>query len=207
MQSLQIINIPKFIILIDHTGFVFSKKEFSILNRSKKNALLIFNEKNRNLLKITFPVIWNQIIFVKGKVILYTKIQKLPSKKNYLILGSWKKYFYRDLYRFFGFAEKTFHFVGVGYKIVHFHRRKKLRVYFWIGFCTWQVIQLPFFTPLDVHKESFRLLSFRLFASSHKFTKLILLIKNIRLAEPYKGKGIRFMNEKITRKPGKTGRL
>ena len=46
MQPLQIINIPKFIILIDHTGFVFSKKEFSILNRSKKNALLIFNEKN-----------------------------------------------------------------------------------------------------------------------------------------------------------------
>ena len=88
MQLFQIINIPKFANLIDHTGFVFSKKDFSILNRSKKNILFIFNAKNRNLLKITFPVVRNQIIFVKGKVILYTKTQELSSKKNYLPLGS-----------------------------------------------------------------------------------------------------------------------
>ena len=66
----------------------------------------------------------------------------------------------------------------------------------------------PRFFSYEKKKESFRLLSLKIFSHHPKyFKKLYMLIKTIRLSEPYKGKGIRFMDEKILRKPGKTGRI
>ena len=88
MQPFQIINIPEYTNLIEHTGLVFLKKKFFTLSRSKKNVFFLFNMKNRSLLKITFPIVINQIIFAKGKIILYRKKQKLFLKASYLLLGS-----------------------------------------------------------------------------------------------------------------------
>lgn len=180
---------------------------FSIVNKSSKSFVLLFNIKNKSLIRLNFfNNYYNSIIF--NRIVFFSPKKGNSSIKRFdSFLNSHKKYLYRDLYSFMGVSEKIFHFVGVGYKIRYRYKRKPFRIFFWVGFCTWQVIRIPFPFFYEKNKDSFRLLSLKLMASSHLFIRIILLIKNIRLSEPYKGKGIRFMDEKIKRKPGKTGRI
>lgn len=199
-------KIPESTILFTNSFEILGQraKKITIPKFSNKNGFFLYDIKNKRLIRLNLLnffcsfICYGQRVFLKKNSLAIT---------NKMFFNSWKKYFYRDLYNFFGYSNVTFHFVGMGYKVRRFKKRKKFRLFLWVGYCTWQVLRIPFFTITKLRKESFRLTSFKMFSLSFQFKRLVLVIKNIRLAEPYKGKGIRFKEEIIKRKPGKSGRL
>lgn len=198
-------SIPSDCVVLNDQGGVLHGINFNILNKTKTGYLFIYNKKKKNLIALWIFTNFFYTFFWKNHLI-FLKNPKEKIAKNFL--GGFRQYFYRSLYDFFGFEESVLHFVGVGYKIVKFKRRRKFKIFLWVGFCTWQVLRLRPRTFMMVHKESFRLLSLKIFSQNHVYLSYLKhFIKNIRPSEPYKGKGIRFLDEKIKRKPGKTGRL
>ena len=200
--------IPDFTILFDNSFEVLGQREKKtfIPNFSTRGGFFLYDVKNKRLIKINF-LFFHYSFICYGRKVFFLQKKNLSPVANKTVMNSWKKYFYKHLYNFFGYSNVIFHFVGMGYKIRRFKKRKKFRLFFWVGYCTWQVLRIPFFTITQKNRESFRLLSFKMYSSSFQFKRLVLAIKNIRLAEPYKGKGIRFKEEFIKRKPGKSGRL
>lgn len=197
--------LPRECILLDDQQNVLSGNIFNVLNKTKSGYVFIYSKKNKNILAFWLFSNYFLIFFLKNHLI-FVKKSKQNISESYL--ASYKKYFYRNLYDFFGFSQSILHFVGVGYKIIRFKKRRKFKIFFWLGFCTWQVLRLKPRLILSPDKESFRLLSLKLLAQNYVYLSYFKnFVKNIRPSEPYKGKGIRFMDEIIKRKPGKTGRL
>ena len=185
---------------------IIGESRFDIPKAQNKSGFFLYDQKQKKLMRLFFFPLFYNLIAYRRKIYMLSKAKSM-SKNAAISLNSRKKYLYRDLYRFYALDEIVFHFVGMGYKLRYYKRKKKLRLYLWVGFCTWQVIRLPFYSNLFIRKESFRLLSLKIFAADKNFRQLILTLRNIRPAEPYKGKGIRFMDEVVKRKPGKTGRI
>lgn len=200
--------IPRNFVIFGSSGNLIGANNFRIGNKTKNGFLYLFDTKQKRLTRFwVFPNYYN-IIAKKGFFFLFLK-PNLPRKAK-IFYRAFSMNFYNNLYAFSFQRFVTLHFVGVGYKVLFFKKRhyRKFKLYLWVGFCTWQVIHLPVSFRMKKKKESFRLLSLKIFSQHPKyFRKLYMLIKTIRLSEPYKGKGIRFMDEKILRKPGKTGRI
>ena len=202
-KLIQLYKLPSDVLVLNSSGELFQKSSFVILNRTKSGYVFIFSTTKKNLKAIwLFPNYYNSFLY-KDTIFLFRK--KKFSKQH---VNSFLKYFYKGMLYFYGFNREILHFVGVGYKIHYFRRRHKFKIYIWVGYCTWQIVKL---VPKTIRKrdhESFRLMSLRFFSRNQfYFKKMVLIAKNIRLSEPYKGKGIRHMEEKILRKPGKTGRI
>lgn len=200
--------VPKNFVILGSSGNFLGTSSFKIGNKTKNGFLYFFDARQKRLTRFwAFPNYYN-IITRKGFFFLFLK-PNLPTKAR-IFYRSFSLNFYNNLYAFSFQRFVTLHFVGVGYKVFFFKKRvhRRFKLYLWVGFCTWQVIHLPVSFRMKKKKESFRLLSLKIFSQHPKyFRKLYMLIKTIRLSEPYKGKGIRFMDEKILRKPGKTGRI
>lgn len=200
--------VPSSFKIFGSSSELLGTSNFRIGNKTKNGFLYLFDARRKRLTRFwAFPNYFN-LITKKGVFFLFLK-KNLPLKAKTFYNG-FSLNFYNNLYAFAFKGFVTLHFVGVGYKVLFFKKRphRKFKLFLWVGFCTWQIIHLPVSFRMKKKKESFRLLSLKIFSHHPKyFKKLYMLIKTIRLSEPYKGKGIRFMDEKILRKPGKTGRI
>jgi large subunit ribosomal protein L6 len=92
-------------------------------------------------------------------------------------------------------------FVGVGYRSFQMNNPLENQIFLKLGYSHMIYFRIP--SPLDTHVVKFTTLFVFGNSSYNEITKLISLIRDCRLPEPYKGKGVLRYEEKITLKKGK----
>jgi len=96
--------------------------------------------------------------------------------------------------------QKKLIFVGVGYRAIQLDSDES-KLYFKLGYSHLIYFKIP--QPLNVVCIRFTKIFIFGNSSFEDINRTAALIRNCRLPEPYKGKGILYNNEKITLKKGK----
>jgi large subunit ribosomal protein L6 len=94
--------------------------------------------------------------------------------------------------------EKSLEFVGVGYKVA----LEGKNVVMDVGFSHRVTFHLPEAVEASVEKQVLTLKS----SDKHLLGEMAAQIRRIRPPEPYKGKGIKYLDEVVRRKAGKTAK-
>jgi large subunit ribosomal protein L6 len=92
-------------------------------------------------------------------------------------------------------------FVGVGYRSFQMNNPLENQIFLKLGYSHMIYFRIP--SPLNTHTVKFTTLFIFGNASYNEITKLVSLIRDCRLPEPYKGKGVLRYEEKIYLKKGK----
>jgi large subunit ribosomal protein L6 len=92
-------------------------------------------------------------------------------------------------------------FVGVGYRSFQMNNPLENQIFLKLGYSHMIYFRIP--SPLNTHIVKFTTLFIFGNSSYNEITKLVSLIRDCRLPEPYKGKGVLRFEEKISLKKGK----
>ena len=92
-------------------------------------------------------------------------------------------------------------FVGVGYRSFQMNNPLENQIFLKLGYSHMIYFRIP--SPLNTHTVKFTTLFIFGNSSYNEITKLVSLIRDCRLPEPYKGKGVLRYEEKIPLKKGK----
>lgn len=92
-------------------------------------------------------------------------------------------------------------FVGVGYRSFQMNNPLENQIFLKLGYSHIIYFRIP--SPLNTYIIKFTTLFIFGNSSYNEITKLVSLIRNCRLPEPYKGKGVLRFEEKISLKKGK----
>lgn len=92
-------------------------------------------------------------------------------------------------------------FVGVGYRSFQMNNPLENQIFLKLGYSHMIYFRIP--SPLNTHVVKFTTLFIFGNSSYNEITKLVSLIRDCRLPEPYKGKGVLRYEEKILLKKGK----
>lgn len=92
-------------------------------------------------------------------------------------------------------------FVGVGYRSFQMDNPLENQIFLKLGYSHMIYFKIP--SPLNSHIVKFTTLFIFGNSSYNEITKLVSLIRDCRLPEPYKGKGVLRYEEKILLKKGK----
>jgi large subunit ribosomal protein L6 len=92
-------------------------------------------------------------------------------------------------------------FVGVGYRSFQMNNPLENQIFLKLGYSHMIYFRIP--SPLNTHVVKFTTLFIFGNSSYSEITKLVSLIRDCRLPEPYKGKGVLRYEEKILLKKGK----
>lgn len=92
-------------------------------------------------------------------------------------------------------------FVGVGYRSFQMNNPLENQIFLKLGYSHMIYFRIP--SPLNTHTVKFTTLFIFGNSSYNEITKLVSLIRDCRLPEPYKGKGVLRYEEKISLKKGK----
>jgi large subunit ribosomal protein L6 len=92
-------------------------------------------------------------------------------------------------------------FVGVGYRSFQMNNPLEDQIFLKLGYSHMIYFRIP--SPLNTHVVKFTTLFIFGNSSYSEITKLVSLIRDCRLPEPYKGKGVLRYEEKISLKKGK----
>lgn len=92
-------------------------------------------------------------------------------------------------------------FVGVGYRSFQMNNPLENQIFLKLGYSHMIYFRIP--SPLNTHVVRFTTLFIFGNSSYNEITKLVSLIRDCRLPEPYKGKGVLRYEEKILLKKGK----
>ena len=92
-------------------------------------------------------------------------------------------------------------FVGVGYRSFQMNNPLENQIFLKLGYSHMIYFRIP--SPLNTHVVKFTTLFIFGNSSYDEITKLVSLIRDCRLPEPYKGKGVLRYEEKILLKKGK----
>lgn len=92
-------------------------------------------------------------------------------------------------------------FVGVGYRSFQMNNPLENQIFLKLGYSHMIYFRIP--SPLNTHTVKFTKLFIFGNSSYNEITKLVSLIRDCRLPEPYKGKGVLRYEEKISLKKGK----
>jgi large subunit ribosomal protein L6 len=140
-------------------------------------------------LRITVPL---EVTYAEGKVRLK------PLGSSLALWGTFRSHIHAVVSGLAKNYRRSFHFIGVGYKAVLKNRLLILR----LGFSHKVFVQLPQQVTLTKIKK--RPPTFSLESADKSLLSLVAFrIRSFKKAEPYKGKGILFLNEGVTRKVGK----
>lgn len=186
LSKRYIIKIPKNINIF----YCEYKKILIIKNNTQTKSLnlsikLIINN-DKNIIKVTRESLYNLSNNLKKNL---KSLQGLTTSliKQYLIEVS-KTIF------------KKLKFIGLGYKIFNVTNSNGNLIYFKLGYSHFIYFKLP---------KNFKIInikSTKLFIIGNSFEKvnnIAAIIKNYKLPEPYKGKGILYIDEKVKLKEGK----
>lgn len=92
-------------------------------------------------------------------------------------------------------------FVGVGYRSFQMNNPLENQIFLKLGYSHMIYFRIP--SPLNTYVVKFTTLFIFGNSSYNEITKLVSLIRDCRLPEPYKGKGVLRYEEKILLKKGK----
>ena len=173
-------------------------KNIKIYIDLKKKVYLLKNNNNIRLVKINFDIfklIKNKKEFIYLTPILFNN-NKLK-KKHYKESLFYLKRILKDI----SFKScKKLKLNGIGYKISIIENTINNIIHFKLGYSHSIYFKLPSHVTVKLTKNNV------LFLFSNSTEKLSLvsgLIKNCKKPDPYKGKGILYVNEKLTLKVGK----
>ena len=93
--------------------------------------------------------------------------------------------------------------IGVGYRVFT-HEKLANQIYFKLGFSHLIYFRIPL--GINIYCQKFTKLFFFGNSSYNLLTQTTAQIRNCKLPEPYKGKGISYLGQIIRRKVGKTGK-
>ena len=181
------IKIPKHIILI------YSKKKkivifIGLLNKkSLKLNVQLYLIKSKNFIKIS------SFSFVNISNNNKNKIKNFRNTTNALL----KQFIIETSILLY----QKLKLVGIGYKTFIVDNFKNKLLLFKLGYSHMIYVKIPELIAI----KTVKLTSIYLFGnvSYNEITSLASLIRNVRLPEPYKGKGVLYSEEKITLKKGK----
>jgi len=180
------IKIPKFISIIycDNLRIVLIKG-YSTQKILKLKLKLNINKKTNtiNVTKIPFDTVSNR------EKVFFKKLQ-----------GTTTSLIKQAIYEVSSTIYKKLNFVGVGYKAFSIKVNSLNLIKFKLGYSHDIFIKVFNNTDINLYKSNI------LFISGNSFqdvSKLTSLIRNYKLPEPYKGKGILYENEIINLKEGK----
>lgn len=182
----KIIKIPTYISLI-----YFKTKRLIIIKYNDKLKYFYLN------LKFHFLILKNKISIINNFIIENSKNTKYKLKSQKNILNVIIKLFLIEIENN---VYKKLNLIGVGYKVQEITKYNKKILLFKFGlshFIYFNIINSIFI---------FCLKTIKIFVNSFSFYNLQQfsgLIKSLKYPEPYKGKGVRYSNEKIILKLGK----
>lgn len=176
-------------------------KNIKIYIDSKKNYLLLKNLNNKKLIKVN-----SKFLKIKknrtGIICLYVFWEKFKIKKTLSKPDLKRKllFFKKLLKEIMINNYKKLQLNGIGYKMRIIESYPNNIIHLKIGYSHSLYFKLPVNITAKITKANI------LFLFSHSFKNLTFissLIKNCKKPDPYKGKGILYVNEKITLKIGK----
>ena len=185
LQSKYIIKIPKNITIL----YCDKKKIITFIGPLKKKSLKIKIKLffTNNLLIITNLTNTNNLS-VNKKALKMIQGTTLALIKHALIEVNYKLY-------------HKLKFVGVGYRSFQMEDSIKNQIFLKLGYSHIVYFKIP--KPMQTHIIKFTKLFIFGNCSYEKITKLATSIRNCKLPEPYKGKGILHFEEDIILKKGK----
>ena len=174
------------------TNFVKIPKNISIYIHPKKKFLLIKSNYNKVLIKINFivfKVMRNNIEFLH---ILSYNQKNLNHKKSVTVL---KRALIEVSFKSF----KRLKLNGIGYKFSIIPKLSSI-IHLKLGYSHSVYFKLPEYVTAKLTKNN---ILFLFSNSNEKLLTIAEAIKSCKIPDPYKGKGIMYINEKINLKVGK----
>lgn len=185
-QKKYTIKIPENV----NTFYCDKKKIITFSGPLKKKSLKLevkpfFSKTSNSLIISDLSNIQNPMIGKKSKIIQGTTLAMI---KHALIEINYKLY-------------NKLKFVGVGYRSFQMNNPLENQIFLKLGYSHMIYFRIP--SPLSTHTVKFTTLFIFGNSSYNEITKLVSLIRDCRLPEPYKGKGVLRYEEKISLKKGK----
>ena len=168
--------------------FIKIPKNVVIYTHPKKNFLLIKSDNNKVLIKSDLKII--KIKQNKTEFIYILNNQKTFYKEN---IARLKRTMIEVLFK----SSKRLKLNGIGYKFIIL---SKSIIHLKLGFSHSVYFKLPEYVTARLNKNS---VLFLFSNSTEKLSTIASAIKNCKIPDPYKGKGIMYVNEKVKLKLGK----
>ena len=168
---------------------------------NKKNILIFKGPLTQKYLKIKTKIVVSKInSIIKLTTLPFSKTSNHEKRKLKAIRGATVTLIKQLITETNTIIYKKLNIIGVGYRIFEVDNYKKKLLLLRLGFSH------PIYFKIPNNLKIFCLKFTKLFISGTSYQDIVLtasLIKKNKLPEPYKGKGIRNENEKITIKQGK----
>jgi len=166
-----------------------------------KQIIFISNELNQKVLPLKTKLIINEKKkIIKVTRIPFSKISTSQKKKLKAFQTTQVTILKQSLLDISGNFCKKLNLVGVGFRLSHFEISWANFLHFKLGYSH----PIFFRIPRNVKIICLKANKFYIIGSSYLFvTQIAALLKSLKFPEPYKGKGILYMTEKILLKEGK----
>ena len=185
-------------ITVSKKNKILIPKNISTIYCDKKKILVLIGAKKQKSIKI--PV---KIFIEKNDYIKVSSIPFLNIKKNKIkaIRGTTVAYIKQAISEVLGNHYNNLKFKGLGYRALLLEDFDNKLILLKLGYSHTTYFKIP---------NNFKIVCFKKFTdlfitgSSYKSVNQISSsIRNCKIPEPYKGKGITYVNEKVTLKQGK----